>query len=54
VVRPIKIRAVEYDRMANLGVFDADRPHMELLDGQLYERAPISTPHLIVVSRLQH
>jgi hypothetical protein len=29
---PLKIRVSEYDRMASAGVFDADRPHMELLD----------------------
>jgi Uma2 family endonuclease len=39
--------------MANLGVFDADRPHTELLGGVIYEMAPIGTPHLIVVTALQ-
>lgn len=51
--KPLKIRTSEYDRMANAGVFDSDRPRMELLGGQLYEMAPIGTPHLIVVTRLQ-
>ena len=51
---PLKIRVSEYDRMANAGVFDPDRPRFELLQGQLYEMAPIGTPHLFVVTRLQH
>jgi Uma2 family endonuclease len=49
----LKIRTTEYDRMANLGVFDSDRPHTELLGGVIYEMAPIGTPHLIVVTALQ-
>ena len=52
--KPLKIRSTEYERMANLGVFDADRPHTELLGGHIYEMPPIGTPHLIVVTRLQH
>ena len=51
---PVKIRTAEYDRMANAGVFDSDRRRMELLGGELYEMAPIGTPHLLVVTRLQH
>ena len=51
---PLKIRVTEYDRMANAGVFDDDRPRFELLRGQLYEMAPIGTPHLVAVTRLQH
>ena len=50
---PLKIRTAEYDRMANAGVFDSDRRRMELLGGELYEMAPIGTPHLLVVTRLQ-
>jgi Uma2 family endonuclease len=52
--KQLKIRTAEYDRMANLGVFDADRPHTELLAGHIYEMPPIGTPHLIVVTRPQH
>ena len=51
--KQLKIRTAEYDRMANLGVFDSDRPHTELLGGHIYEMPPIGTPHLFVVSRLQ-
>jgi Uma2 family endonuclease len=50
---PLRIRTKEFDRMANTGVFDPDRPRIELLGGQLYEMAPIGTPHLMVVTRLQ-
>ena len=50
---PMKIRTAEYDRMANAGVFDGDRPRLELLGGHLYEMPPIGTPHLLVVTRLQ-
>ena len=50
---PLRIRTKEFDRMANTGVFDPDRPRIELLGGQLYETAPIGTPHLMVVTRLQ-
>ena len=39
--------------MANLGVFDSDRPHTELLGGHIYEMPPIGTPHLLVVTPLQ-
>jgi Uma2 family endonuclease len=51
--KQLKIRTSEYDRMANLGVFDSDRPHTELLGGHIYEMPPIGTPHLLVVTRLQ-
>jgi len=50
---PLKIRADEYDRMADAGVFGVDRRRIELLGGQLYEMAAIGTPHLVVVTRLQ-
>ena len=51
--KQLKIRTAEYDRMANLGVFDADRPHTELLGGLIYEIPPIGTPHIFVVTALQ-
>jgi Uma2 family endonuclease len=51
--KQLKIRAAEYDRMAEAGVFDSDRRRMELVEGHLYEMPPIGTPHLIVVTRLQ-
>ena len=51
--KQLKIRTTEYDRMANLGVFDGDRPHTELLGGHIYEMPPIGTPHLIVVTAFQ-
>jgi Uma2 family endonuclease len=51
--KPIRINVDEYDRMAEAGVFGPDRQRMELLGGQLYEMAPIGTPHLMVVTRLQ-
>lgn len=50
---PVKIRTAEYDRMANAGVFDPDHRRIELLGGQLYHMAPIGTPHVLVVTRLQ-
>jgi Uma2 family endonuclease len=52
--RQLKIRTAEYERMGRLGVFDADRPHTELLGGHIYEMPPIGTPHFLVVTRLQH
>ena len=51
--KPMKIRTAEYERMASAGVFDGDRPRLELLGGHLYEMPPIGTPHLLVVTRLQ-
>jgi Uma2 family endonuclease len=50
--KPLKIHTDEFDRMADLGVFDRGRPRIELLGGQLYEMPPIGTAHLILVTRL--
>jgi len=48
----LKIRTDEFDRMTDAGVFDPERPRMELIGGQLFEMAPIGTAHMLVVTRL--
>ena len=50
-VEPVRIRADEYERMTEIGLFDGR--HIDLLEGTLYEMPPMRTPHLIVLVRLQ-
>ena len=53
VFQPVKalISVEQYYRMAEAGVFEPDA-RIELIDGELYEMAPIGVRHLQAVNRL--
>jgi Uma2 family endonuclease len=48
-----RITVAEYHQMGEAGIFDED-DRIELLDGELFDMAPIGTLHANTVSRLIH
>ena len=51
VVRPHRFTVAEYHRMAEVGILGEDS-RVELIRGQIVDKAPIGAPHLGMVNRL--
>lgn len=51
VVRPHRFTVAEYHRMAEAGILGEDS-RVELIRGQIVDKAPIGAPHLGMVNRL--